>query len=722
VRLYQRFVLILLLVAVLPLAIFGIRAFSDAHLSQEETSQFHQYLVTAHAEQVNQFFKSLNLNLSFVVDFERRTAMDYAIRQGILINALTYRRDFEAIVLATADGHELNRVTNDPSQMPDAMALSLQPGFQKALQSRRLQISAPRVDGKKVSFILFYPLSYGPVFCLKADLAALLERLSSVRVGSTGRMWLFDDHSNALLHPETMTPGSLQSVQKIIGTLTPAWEEELQKQDERGTLTKERLEARPLQIGKWVGAMSPVPQMGWTVAFLQEEAEAFHTAGNMRQNAKIWVVVGLLGMLAGSWFMTRDLAKPILKLSHAAMQVAESRFDVQVEPEGPVEMEQLFATFNTMTKRLSEFQDMQVERMLVEKTKLEAVVAGISDGIVIADFRGRLIFSNTQAAQLMNGPEMLPDEAPVEALLRAPGIMQEVNKVITRRYEQASFTAEISSKPEKRYVKGAAVLLRTSQGKDLGVMVALQDVTLDKKIEQLREDFLHMITHDLRGPLTAIQGYTKLLLSDWMGKIAPEMGDILRRSEQATLDLLDMVSNILDVRKYEDGQITLEADPVPVSKLLDEIQERHALVFKMRELQLIFKNDVGSAFVEVDKDLLKRVINNLLGNAAKFTPTGGTVSIHVQAEGNDHLLFQVRDTGRGIPADKIGLLFQKYNQVTTQDRIKGTGLGLSICKMIVEAHGGQIRAASEAGKGALFEFRIPKKQPILRHPTQVSAA
>ncbi len=715
-RLYQRFLLILLLVAVLPLAISSIRSFQDARLSESETRQFQLSLVDAHAQQVNQFFRSLNLELSFVVDFENRPNMPALDRQVILFNALTYHRDFDAITFLEKDGRTGGDAASERYQRLPPFNHARQPEFKEAARSRRLQIVPPFSAEGHTYVRLYYPLSFGPVIFVAVNIDQLLDRLRSVKFGASGTMWLFDDKGRIVLDPKNVSDDRKASVQKFVMDRVQS----LAAPSNAISPTSEEGKAVTLSKGPLVGALISVPEVGWTLAFLEEESEAFQTSRRMKENALLWLLVGAIGMLLGAWVLTRDLARPLLALAQAAARVSENKLDVHIEPQGPIEMEQLLATFNTMTQRLQDIQDLHVDHLLAERTKLQAVVGRISDAIIITDFRGRLIFWNQQACDLLGGATP-GEESLVESLVRSPAIMQEINKVITRRTQQAAFSGEQTVQGEKRYLAGAALWLRTDKGQDLGVMIAIKDVSMDKKIEQLREDFLHMITHDLRGPLTAMRAYTRMLLGQWAGKVDPEQEDLLQRSDQATTDLLEMVSNILDVKKYQHGDIVLDADPLPIAKLLEEVRQRQALNFKIRNLHFDIQAPPGDlGLVEADKDLLTRVINNLLGNAAKFTPEGGSVRLEVAPQGNG-FLFAVQDTGRGIPAEKVGQLFQKYQQVSTTDRITGTGLGLSICKMIVEAHGGRIGVTSELGKGSRFEFWIPRQQPQLQRPPQFAA-
>lgn len=504
----QRFLLILSGIAILPLAGSGIHSFHDAALTESEVRQFHSALIDTYAQECDQFFRQLNLRLSFTVDFENRPAMKDYEKQALLLNVMTYHKDFQAISYVDKEGR-----TELHSEIADGFTLtpqefSKQLDFKNAVRRQAPVMSGPfQKDGHTYTRI-YYPLSYGPVIIITTTLEPLLKRLRSLALGKTGRVWLWDAENKTVLgesHFDTT----------------------------------------------WVQAEKNIPSVGWRLAFVQDPAEAFQTTRRMRQNAGWWLGVGLMGILLGGWALTHDLSRAL------------------------------------ETKRV-------------------------------------------------------------------------------------------------------------------------------------REEFFQMMAHDLRAPLTAVRSYTRLLLQNYADQLPEAPKELVLRCDQVMEELLETVANILDVRKYENERIPLTIDPVPVRKVLEEIQARHAPAFQMRHLKFIIATPPDAGLMDVDKDLLKRVLNNLLGNAAKFTPEGGSIRLEVQAH-SQALLFAVQDTGRGIPSEHLDQIFEKYKQTSTEDRITGTGLGLSICKMIVDAHGGKISVTSEVGKGTRFEIRIPRTQPDDRSRTSLAA-
>lgn len=231
-------------------------------------------------------------------------------------------------------------------------------------------------------------------------------------------------------------------------------------------------------------------------------------------------------------------------------------------------------------------------------------------------------------------------------------------------------------------------------------------------LEELKEGFLSRITHDLRNPLSAILGYVELILLGMQGPINDRQRESLDIVVKNGAYLAELINNILDLAKLEAGKMQMLPEAVPLAALVADVLDLarpRALEFKV---ELAGPPAPCDTQVWADASALKRVLLNLVFNALKFTPPGGRVSVSWDrtAEGDD--IVAVRDTGVGIPAAKLGTLFQKFSQVSENQNkarpARGTGLGLVICKEIVEAHGGRIGVESREGQGSVFSFSLPR--------------
>lgn len=233
-----------------------------------------------------------------------------------------------------------------------------------------------------------------------------------------------------------------------------------------------------------------------------------------------------------------------------------------------------------------------------------------------------------------------------------------------------------------------------------------------KELDQLKDDFVSSVSHELRSPLSAISGYVELLMSKPLEQIVPEKRTkAFSIIQESTSRLTQFINDILDLAKLKSGRVEIRKSPLNIKQSAEEILGLFAPLFEKKKIQSYSYIDSTVPIIQADEEKIKQVITNLVSNALKFTPEGGAISIAVQ-EDSDKLTVGVSDTGIGIPKDYLGQIFERFKQVPgTREKIggpKGTGLGLAIAKGIVEAHGGKIWAESETGKGSTFKFTLPK--------------
>jgi signal transduction histidine kinase len=220
-------------------------------------------------------------------------------------------------------------------------------------------------------------------------------------------------------------------------------------------------------------------------------------------------------------------------------------------------------------------------------------------------------------------------------------------------------------------------------------------------------DAVQTMVHDLRTPMTVIKGNLQLLLSGTMGQMSEDQLLLIRRSVGPLDDLIRMTENLLQATTLEKTEFSLKLEETELDKLLSDTIDFYSTLFKQREMELYRDGNTYGTRLCVDTFWMKRVLNNLIWNAYKFTPDHGKVTISVHQSGED-LDLVVEDNGRGIPADKLDVIFQKFRQATpTSDGKLGIGLGLWICKRILELHGGAIHVEAEEGKGSRFTLTIP---------------
>ncbi len=235
-----------------------------------------------------------------------------------------------------------------------------------------------------------------------------------------------------------------------------------------------------------------------------------------------------------------------------------------------------------------------------------------------------------------------------------------------------------------------------------------QAIELEKAAKQ-QADFSAMIVHDLRSPLSTIMGVMEMMQGGLLGELNSEQNQWLARVRNNAAGLVELVSDFLDVSKLEAGQVELSLAPIAITDLIHEAVENFGPLARSKNIHLSYQTEGLPPAIEVDSRRLGQVLSNLVSNALKFTPDGGSIELHARHDPRRGIIVQVQDTGMGIPQDELAILFQKYQQSSSgkTSEHKGSGLGLVISKMIVEAHGGKIWAESEIGKGSKFTFTLP---------------
>lgn len=261
------------------------------------------------------------------------------------------------------------------------------------------------------------------------------------------------------------------------------------------------------------------------------------------------------------------------------------------------------------------------------------------------------------------------------------------------------------------------------QEKQLGSVITIRDITLEKEIDQMKTDFISTVSHELRTPLTSVLGFAKiikkklddsifpLIISDdkkvqkSISQISSNINIIVSEGERLTT----LINEVLDLSKMEAGKIEWKKIETNFSEVIERAMSATTALFSNSDVKLISEIESDLPIVSIDKDRFIQVIINLISNASKFTEQGFVKCVACFNNETQDIILKVIDTGIGIPADFVDKVFEKFKQVgdTLTNKPQGTGLGLSICKQIVEHHGGKIWAESEVGKGSTFSFTLP---------------
>lgn len=380
------------------------------------------------------------------------------------------------------------------------------------------------------------------------------------------------------------------------------------------------------------------------------------------------------------------------------------------------------------------FEDSQSQRQ-----HLEAVISQMVDGVVIADPSGHILAANVAARQMLGErtQQLLGQEShPSESLSRGLGRVRVFRlPMLTRALKGELVVGEeisVGGDSSGRILSGSASPVRDEGGigEITGAVAVLRDVTAEREVERLKEEFMATVSHELRTPITAVMGYTDILLRGLRGPLQPKQTEALTSIRAASNRLLMLINDLLDMSRLEAGKQLLRLRPVDLSHAVEATLSGIAVIAAGRRIQISTSFASNLPFVLADDEQLGRILGNLISNAVKFTPEGGEVKVSAYlstdprggngsagqpADSEQCVMVTVSDNGIGIPREKHEGIWEKFQQVDGSSRRSygGTGLGLAITKGLVTLHGGKVWVESEGvlGKGSTFGFSIPVARP-----------
>jgi signal transduction histidine kinase len=278
---------------------------------------------------------------------------------------------------------------------------------------------------------------------------------------------------------------------------------------------------------------------------------------------------------------------------------------------------------------------------------------------------------------------------------------------VYRRSDGSSFTVSFTSAPI------------TEEGRVTGAVIVFADASEQAEIERSKDEFVSLVSHELRTPLTSLKGSLGLVVGGVFGPLSPDAKAMLDVAVANTDRLVRLVNDILDLQRVDAGRLPLDLQAHPLIQLVVDSGATVEGMYTQRQIGLENRFDgVDDVVVRCDGDRIVQVLTNLLGNAAKFSSQGSVVSVMARVEldpatGGEQVVIDVTDRGRGIPEDRLGRIFERFEQVDSSDARhgSGTGLGLTIARALVDEHGGRLSVTSAPGIGSTFTVRLPIAGP-----------
>ena len=441
------------------------------------------------------------------------------------------------------------------------------------------------------------------------------------------------------------------------------------------------------------------PANGQVIGYARVALSVQSIEAGVRRLQRNIMLTGLATALVGALLaliIAERTAQPVRKLTEAAERMAEGDLSSRPMVSRRDEVGQLAAAFRHMSEQLQE----KMSTLAEERGRLAAVLEHMADGMVITDEMGRVEMVNAAATRLLGVSE---DRALGHSFAQVASQYQimELWKRCHDLGEEQQDTVEIGH----RNLFLQVIVTPFQEGEARGFLVILQDLTRMRQLETARRDFVANVSHELRTPLAGLKALVDTLRGGAL-KDPPAAKRFLKRMDAEVDVLTQMVEELLELSRIESGRVPLRLAPTPLAAVVGPPLER--LRSRAEDNGIVLTLLLGPQLPPVlaDVERAQKVVANLVHNAIKFTPSGGSIVVGAEAVGEE-VVVSVKDTGVGIPADDLPRIFERFYKADRARSGGGTGLGLAVAKHIVQGHGGRIWADSIEGKGSTFYFSLP---------------
>lgn len=415
------------------------------------------------------------------------------------------------------------------------------------------------------------------------------------------------------------------------------------------------------------------------------------------QTVQKFILYGALGTIflatVLGFMLSKTLTRPILNMNRVAMGMAEGNFGDKVSIESSDEIGLLGSTLNYLSSELQK----NIDALSSEKDQLENILTSMTEAVVTIDTDGSIVLLNPPARELLKISDA-NNAGNIRDHVQNPELVNIFQKVLE---EKIHLKSEIALSDRTFSVEMTP--LRHKNGEVRGILAVLHDITKEKRLEMLRREFVANVSHELRSPLSLLQGYVEAL-ADGLAEDEEERNKYLNILLDETLRLRRLVNDLLDLTQLETGNMNLRVEEVSVEELVNRVTTRIEPLFNEQHKHLQVSVQDHLPLIMGDEDKLQQVLVNLLDNAIKYTPANGLVEVNAALH-DDKVQISVRDTGPGIPEDELEHVWERFYKVDkarTRESVGGTGLGLAIVKNIIQTHGGEITVSSQPGKGSTF--------------------
>ncbi|MBP9500095.1 MAG: HAMP domain-containing protein [Acetoanaerobium sp.] len=413
-------------------------------------------------------------------------------------------------------------------------------------------------------------------------------------------------------------------------------------------------------------------------------------------------VIALLVTIVLGYLMAGSITVPINQLTMKALKMAKGDFRQRVTVKSDDEIGQLGSMFNYLTEKL----DTTLLEISSEKSKLNAIIKHMEDGLVAIDGKGQIIHYNPSFLSMLNLREKDLTDKSYDKIIDDYSKDLEYGAILQKSISNSSENI-IFENNKKRILKASPALFRDEAGRISGAIVVFQDITESQRLEDMRREFVANVSHELKTPITTIKSYSETLLCGALEdkELSKSFVEVIENEADR---MSSLVKDLLQLSHMDYEKVVWEMHHLDLREIVTDSVRKLEVHFQNKNQRLNMQISDEAVPIYADRGKIQQVIINLLTNAIKYTPENGNIRISAQVV-DKNAIFEVQDSGIGIPKEDIKRIFERFYRVDKgRSRAQGgTGLGLSIAHNIIKQHKGSIKVSSELEKGSIFTVYFP---------------
>ena len=359
------------------------------------------------------------------------------------------------------------------------------------------------------------------------------------------------------------------------------------------------------------------------------------------------------------------------------------------------------------TRRLQEERVKNLYDLTTEQSRIKAVVNCMAEGVLVTNRSLEIVLHNPALVRLLELPPNVSGMISLASCFADEALCDTLRDLLSKQDKEEQYISQELTKGPT-HLRALSALVRGPEREVLGTVTVFQDITTYKELNEMKSNFVHMVSHELRSPLAAIKQQHAVILDGLAGELTDKQRELLSRGQEKIQGLLDLINDLLDVAKIESGQHSVQQVPVRLDKILEDTVKLLTAKAEAQNVVLRLRSGADLPLILADARNMEEVFINLISNAINYSPDGGEVVVESVSHG-EYVEVRVIDSGVGIEPEELPKIFDKFYRVKHPKtrKVIGTGLGLAIVKGIIETHRGSIEVESEPNVGSTFRVLLP---------------